>query len=96
MNAIRHLNRLRWRSVRISRSFKALFNTAEGPLRRDAEIALADIRDFAFAEKSTFDCDALVMARREGRRDVWLRIIRYLNLDEAQVQQLMEIDDGLE
>lgn len=90
------LNARRWRSMMISRSFKALFFAAEDHLRRDAEIALADLRDYCFGQKSTFDADALVMARREGRRDVWLRITNYLNLDETQVQQLMEVDDGLE
>lgn len=67
---------------------------SEGTLVISGEHVLADLRDYCFAEKSTFDPDPHIMARREGRRDVWLRIVRYLNLDEAQVQVLMEIDDG--
>jgi hypothetical protein len=63
-------------------------------LRRVGEAALADLRDYCFADSSAFDPDPIIMARRQGRRDVWLRITKYLNLDEAQVQQLMEIDDG--
>jgi hypothetical protein len=35
------------------------------------------------------------MARRQGRRDVWLRISNYLLLDEEQVNRLMEVDDGV-
>lgn len=103
-------NYLRARAVAVSRAFKDLFWAAvprgrlwrwlfladdDRTMRRAGEAALADLREFCFAQRSTFDPDPHVMARREGRRDVWLRITRYLNLDEAQVQQLMEIDDGI-
>lgn len=64
-------------------------------LRVASEHVLADLRDFAFARASAFDPDPIVMARRQGRRDVWLRISNYLNLDEASVQKLMEVDDGI-
>lgn len=105
------VNRMRWRSVLVSRAVKELFWMVPLPrhriwrwlllaedgqtTRRVAEAVLADIRDYCFLNKSTFDPDPLVMARRNGRRDVGLRIINYLNLDEAAVQQLMEIDDGI-
>jgi hypothetical protein len=87
-------NALRWRAIFLSRDFREIFRAPEGPLRKSAEHALADLRDFCFAEKSTFHSDALVMARREGRRDVWLRIAAHLNLNEQETSQLMEIDDG--
>ena len=64
-------------------------------LRIAAHHVLADLRDFTAAEKPMFNSAPLIMARLQGRRDVWLRITRYLNLDEAQVQKLMEIDDGI-
>ena len=103
------LNHLRQRAVRLSRSFKELFGSEEvraqgwwrrlfsadeSTIRRVGEHCLADLREFCWAQKSSFDADPLIMARRAGRRDVWLRITQSLNLDEAQVQQLMEIDDG--
>lgn len=104
--------RRRMRAVMVSRAFKELFMSpverrprriwrrlflGDGDqLRRSGEAALADLREFTGAQRTHFDRDPLVMARRAGRRDVWLRIINYLNLDEAQVQQLMEIDDGIE
>ena len=103
------VNQLRKRAVAVSRAFKDLFGgpetralsrwrrlfmTDETTLRRVGEHALADLREFCWAQKTSFDPDPLVMARRAGRRDVWLRITNYLNLDEAQVQTLMEIDDG--
>ena len=88
------LNRLRWRAIQTSRAFKEMFFNEDEKLRRAAEIALVDLREYCFARKSTFHSDSLVMARREGRRDVWLRIQGFLDLDEQQVKQLMEIDDG--
>lgn len=61
-----------------------------------AQYVLADLRDFSFAggHQTCFHNDPLVMARRLGRREVFDRITHYLNLDEATVQTLMEIDDG--
>lgn len=76
-------------------AYRTVF-TSDGRTRRiAAEHVLADLRDFSFARSSAFDPDPIIMARRQGRRDVWLRISNYLNLDEAQVQTLMEIDDGI-
>ena len=66
-----------------------------GLLKRDAQAVLADLREFCFAQSSGFSPDPLVMARRAGRREVWLRLIDFLNLDEKQVQMMMEVDDGL-
>jgi hypothetical protein len=104
-------NRQRYRAILISRAVKDLFLVfvprrwcwrwlfygAEGTmLRRPGEICLADLREFAFLDgRSIFHPDAMVMARREGRREVGMRIINYLNLDETTVQTIMEIDDGL-
>lgn len=88
------INVLRWRSVQISRAYKELFRASETVLRRAGEIVLLDLREFCCARKTTFNKDPLIMARLEGRRDVFLRLAAYLNLDEETVQQLMEIDDG--
>jgi len=104
-------NRLRYRAIVLSRAFKELFAGAiprgrfynwlfrgeNGELTRVGEHVLADLREFCGLQSSTiFDTDPLIMARREGRREVAMRIINFLNLDEATVQQLMRIDDGLE
>ncbi|WP_156522168.1 Bbp19 family protein [Croceicoccus mobilis] len=102
-------NRLRWRAICVSRMVKDvfwavvprrwlwrwLFLDEEGRVHRPGEAVLADLRDYAGLGRSNFNSDPLMMARLAGRQDVALRIINYLNLDEAQVQQLMEIDDGL-
>lgn len=87
-------NWLRARAVNLSRATKGLF-MQNGALSRDGEVVLADLREYCFAQKSTFDPDARVQARREGRREVWLRLTKSLNLDESEVQKLMEVDDGL-
>lgn len=75
-------------------AYRAVFTVDGKRLRVAAEHVLADLRDYSFADKSAFDADPLVMARRQGRRDVWLRISNYLHLDEAAVTKLMEVDDG--
>lgn len=91
---IRNLQRVR--AILRSRPFKNLFHGDNGAIKRSGEQVLADLREFCFASRPTiFDKDPLVMARREGRREVFVRIVNYLNLDEATVQQLMEVDDGI-
>ena len=60
---------------------------------RDAEIVLGDLRRFCRAQSSTFDPDPYISARLQGRRDAWLRIAEFLNLSEAQVRQLVEVED---
>lgn len=92
----RQLNVLRWRATRLSRAWNVLLGGADGQMTREAHNVLADLRGFCRADgRSTFSNDPLVMARLVGRREVFERIQNYLNLDDAAVQQLMEIDDGI-
>lgn len=87
------VNLLRVRSVLLSRHYKGLVYGDNGELRRDAERVLADLREFCGVSRATiFDPEPLIMARREGRREVFVRIQNFLNLDEKTVQQLMELD----
>ncbi|WP_287459198.1 hypothetical protein [Sphingomonas sp.] len=89
------LMRARGREALRRWAYRVIF-TADGEmLRIAANHVLADLRDFSFARSSAFDRDPIIMARRQGRRDVWLRIANYLELDETAVQKLMEIDDGI-
>lgn len=86
-----------WRGWLLGWLWRAMFIGDDGRVHRGGEMLLADLREFAFAGgRTVFSSDPLVMARREGRREVFMRIINYLNLDEAVVQKLMEVDDGLE
>lgn len=73
-----------------------LFVAPDGKPHRAGEIVLAAIRRSSGLDRPTvFDPDPVVMAYREGRRSLALEIFNYLNLDEKDVQQLMELDDGL-
>lgn len=90
------LNPLRVRAILMSREYKALFFGENGEIKMSGHRVLADLRDFTHLTAATiFSSDALEMARREGRREVGVRIMNYLNLDEEAVQKLMELDDGL-
>ncbi|WP_374414282.1 hypothetical protein [Novosphingobium colocasiae] len=78
-----------------SRVYRWLFGHPEGGLSPVGEMVLWDLRRFCHAGDATvFNTDPLEMARREGRREVFVRIQNMLSLDEFQVRQLMEIDDG--
>lgn len=87
-------NVMRWRAILRGRAYKGLF-LENGLVRADGEKVLADLRDFCFATRSGFDKDPAVMARREGRREVFLRIQYLLGLSEDEVRQFMEVDDGI-
>lgn len=54
------------------------------------ERVLADLAKFCRAAETTFHTDERLHAVLEGRREVWLRINKYLNLSEAQIRQLVE------
>lgn len=73
-----------------------LFLGPDGEPHRAGAIVLAEIRRTSGLDRGTvFHSDPHVMAYREGRRAMALEIFNYLNLNEKDVQQLMELDDGL-
>lgn len=87
------VNRIRMLFVLKSRDYKGLFFGENGDLRREGERVLADLRRFCRADHATiFSTEPLEMARREGRREVFVRLTKMLNLDENAVQQLMEAE----
>lgn len=92
--AARARNMLRLRALNVARHVQRLFKPG-GTLSRDAEIVLADLREFTFARASTFSSDPYIAARNAGRRDVFLRLQNYLQLDEDEVSSWMEVDDGI-
>lgn len=49
---------------------------------------LADLAKFCRANDSCFNPDARLHAVAEGRREVWLRISRHLNLSDEQLWTL--------
>lgn len=78
--------------------YRWLFVGENGELRRVGEHVLADLRSYARLDPNqyeNFDTDHAAMAYRAGKQAVVRRLTYYLNLDEAQVGQLMELDDGI-
>ena len=49
---------------------------------------LKDLSSFCRANDSTFHTDARAHAVAEGRREVWLRVQKHLQLTDAQLWQL--------
>ncbi len=89
------------RILRRKLAYRRLFLDASGNINRDAEIVLADLRRFCRATASTAvvspvskNVDPIAMAMAEGRREVWLRLTAHLHVDEKQVFNLVEADDG--
>ena len=69
----------------------------DGRPTRDAELMLKDLARFCRAHRSTAayshvrgTLDALASARLDGRREVWLRIVEHLHLDERFLVNLRE------
>lgn len=90
------------RILRRRLAYRRLFFDASGNINRDAEIVLADLRRFCRATGSTAvvspvskSVDPIAMAMAEGRREVWLRLMAHLHVEEKQVFNLVEVDqDG--
>jgi hypothetical protein len=58
----------------------------------DVQIVLKDLAEFCRANSSTFQEDARVHAVLEGRREVWLRIQKYLKLSPDELWDLTRKD----
>lgn len=52
---------------------------------KDGEMVLADLASFCRADESTFHEDPRVEGILQGRREVWLRISKHLNLTPEQL-----------
>lgn len=63
-------------------AYRATFLTPMG------DEVLADLAKFCRAHESTFHTDPRVHAVLEGRREVFLRIARHLNLDDDKLYEL--------
>lgn len=79
------------------RAYASLFFGDNGELRPDAQIMLKDLARFCRAHKSTAvyshvrgAMDPVASARADGRREVWLRIVEHLHLDDRFLVNLRE------
>lgn len=75
---------------------RALLND-DGTVTRDAEVILKDLARFCRAHRSTAvfsmtrgTLDPLGSAKADGRREVWLRIVEHLHLDDRFLINLRE------
>jgi hypothetical protein len=73
--------------------YRATFLRDDGKPSLEAELVLGDLRRFTRANGSTFDPNPYQAARLAGRREVFQRIANYLNLNEAEVARLKEVED---
>jgi hypothetical protein len=65
--------------------------TFSGPV---PERVLADLAKFCRAAETTFHPDPRVHAVLEGRREVWLRIQKYMRLTAADIDALAKKNGG--
>ena len=89
------LERIRKRRYAYRRMF-----LGEAGLSPDGQIILADLAKFCRANASTAvvnpitrSVDPIATALAEGRREVWLRIMAHLHIDEKVVFNLTENED---
>ena len=88
------------RILRRKSAYRRSFLNADGNLHRDSELVLADLRRFCRATASTAlvspvtkAVDPIAMAMAEGRREVWLRIMAHLHVDERTVFNLQDVEE---
>ena len=79
-------------------SYRRLYLGEDG-LNADGQVVLADLAKFCRANSSTAivspvsrSVDPIAMAMAEGRREVWLRLMAHLHIDERVVFNLNEDD----
>lgn len=63
---------------RRQQAYKQVFN----PESEAVKVVLKDLADFCRAQDTAFHPDPRIHAVLEGRREVWLRIEKHLNLDQ--------------
>lgn len=63
------------------------------PKNQFVEDVLKDLAKFCRAHQSTFHSDPRIAANLDGRREVWLRIQNYLQLDIKELFKLHGIKD---
>lgn len=69
-------------------AWSRLFLGDDGQLKPEARRFFAELAGEGFLSKSTFDPDARIHAKNEGRREIALWILRGLKLDNARLGRL--------
>jgi hypothetical protein len=87
MNAKEVIANLRW----LRTCFRATFKDRNGKLHNDGRKVLAELRRFCFADRATIrrkldgSVDPYASIAAAGRQEVYMRIISYLDLDDADL-----------
>ncbi len=71
-------------------AWRHILGGTDGNLHEASKVALADLRVFCNGTKTNFNTDPLEMARMEGRREVFMRIMNFLNYDFSKIYDLEE------
>ena len=77
------------------RAWRSMMQGPDGALHENGKVALADLRMFCNLTKSHYSNGDVSIDRMEGRREVALRILAYLNFDYSKLYEIEEdvIDD---
>lgn len=92
--------RVRERLRRRATAYQQCFLGDRGEPHRAGGLVLADLRRFCRATAPAVQMapdgrvDPLASMLAEGRREVWLRIAKHLNLTDREIHQLTEDEDG--
>jgi len=70
------------RNEELQRAYRICFGSPAG------QAVLADLAPFCRAAESCFAADPRIHAALEGRREVWLRLTRFLHLSQEDIVQL--------
>lgn len=80
-------------NARRARHYKALFQDEDGELSVHGRKVLADLDRFCRGNASAFHADPRIHALLEGRREVLLRLLHFLNIDSATIAPFVEVID---
>lgn len=91
-----------WRSYRTAIAFRDLFKTPDGELSNDAEIVLKTLAKFCNVESTSIRyglsqvIDPYQVAVNEGRRQVYLMMLKKINVKDEQINDFFEreVSDG--
>ncbi len=86
---------MRQRLMRKQSAFRALFLGDDGDLSPQGQIALSHLSRFcyAFATTAHGKADRDELMRREGRRQVWIEVMRLLSLDPVDALNAAKLDE---
>jgi hypothetical protein len=83
----------RFVNARRARHYQAVFQDEDGEISVHGRKVLADLDRFCRGNQSAFHPDPRTHALLEGRREVLLRLLHFLNIDSAAIAPFVEVID---